>query len=207
MSDILPKIQASSLVMSDIRSALYAGKQVVIHEKEVSVPGWTGSGYMIIDTVNHDTAYLIGGGSNGGFELVAGLQSFLWMAIAAGLGGVDGYTSGPAGKRYIFADRLKYMAKMARISSKLGIVALLVSSAQIMANDSLSYAQKIGQITLNIAIWMATNALVRALVIFVPGLAAVLGAMIAGILAYIGYILAQKYLSLINYTNRKYYYV
>ena len=205
MLDILPKVQASPLVMSDIRSALYAGKEVVVHKRPVSVPGWSGTGYMVIDKTNYNTAFLIGGGGNGGFELISGLQSFLWMSIAAGLGGVDGYTSGAAGKKFMFSDRLKYMAKMAGISKFIGIVALFISSAEIMANDNLTYAQKIGQIALNIAVWMATNAIIRALVIFVPGLAAVLGAIVAGMIAYIGYILAQEYLSLLRYNNREYY--
>ena len=208
MLDILPKIQASSLVMSDIRGALSTGKQVVVHEKPVSVPGWRGTGYMVIDTINYDTAYLIGGGGNGGFELISGLQSFLWMAIAGTLGAVDGYTSGQAGKKYMFADRLKYYAKMAGISKFIGIVALLASVAQIMADDTLSYAQKLGQITLNATIWLVTSKFMKLLVVFFPQIAAILGAMIAGTLAYIGYVLAQQYLSLLfNIRIRNLYYV
>ena len=66
IATILPKIQASSLVKGDIMSAVSTGKIVTVHEREVSVPGWTGTGYMVIDPNNANEAYLINGGGNGG---------------------------------------------------------------------------------------------------------------------------------------------
>jgi hypothetical protein len=38
-----------------------------VHEREVSVPGWRGTGYMVIDPINGDGAFLISGGGNEGF--------------------------------------------------------------------------------------------------------------------------------------------
>jgi len=73
---ILPKIQASSLTKGDITSAVNAGKTVTVHEREVSVPGWTGTGYMVTDPVNGDGAYMISGGGNGGWADVK-IASFL----------------------------------------------------------------------------------------------------------------------------------
>jgi len=67
INEVLPKIQASSLAKGDISSSVYAGKIVTVHEREVSVPGWTGTGYMVTDPVNGDGAYLISGGGNGGW--------------------------------------------------------------------------------------------------------------------------------------------
>jgi len=40
-------------------------------KKEVSVPGWSGTGYMVIDPTNGDGAFLIGGGGNGGWVEIA----------------------------------------------------------------------------------------------------------------------------------------
>ncbi len=67
INEILPKIQASSLTKGDIQSSVNAGKTVTVHEREVSVPGWTGTGYMVIDPNNANGAYMISGGGNGGF--------------------------------------------------------------------------------------------------------------------------------------------
>jgi len=50
-----------------ISNAVNAGKTVTVHEREVSVPGWTGTGYMVIDPVTGDGAYMISGGGNGGW--------------------------------------------------------------------------------------------------------------------------------------------
>jgi len=62
---ILPMIQASSLTKGDIQSAVNTGKTVTVHEREVSVPGWRGTGYIVIDPVSGDGAYLISSGGSG----------------------------------------------------------------------------------------------------------------------------------------------
>jgi len=65
INDVLPKIQASPLTLNAITNAVNAGKTVTVHEREVSVPGWTGTGYMVIDPVTGDGAYMISGGGMG----------------------------------------------------------------------------------------------------------------------------------------------
>ncbi|POZ49593.1 hypothetical protein [Methylovulum psychrotolerans] len=65
----LANIHHDADTMADIRNALNAGKEVITHTDNVSVPGWTGAGYIITDA---DTgagagAYKIAGGGNGGF--------------------------------------------------------------------------------------------------------------------------------------------
>ncbi|VAW40675.1 hypothetical protein MNBD_GAMMA01-1142, partial [hydrothermal vent metagenome] len=42
-------------------------KEVITHTDSISVPGWTGAGYIIFDPVTGDGAYKIAGGANGGF--------------------------------------------------------------------------------------------------------------------------------------------
>ncbi len=64
---VLPMIQASALTKGDIRNAVYAGKIVTVHEREVSVPGWHGTGYMVFDPANGNNAFMISGGGNGGW--------------------------------------------------------------------------------------------------------------------------------------------
>jgi hypothetical protein len=64
----LPNIHHDAGTMSDINNALNAGKIVITHTDSVSVPGWTGSGYIILDPTVGDGAYKIGGGMNGAFK-------------------------------------------------------------------------------------------------------------------------------------------
>ena len=63
---VLPMIQASALTKGDIRNAVNAGKIVTVHEREVSVPGWRGTGYMVFDPASGNNAFMISGGGNGG---------------------------------------------------------------------------------------------------------------------------------------------
>jgi len=64
---VLPNIHYSSDVMSEIRSSLSVGKEVIAHTDEITINGWTGAGYIIYDPEVGDGAYKISGGLNGGF--------------------------------------------------------------------------------------------------------------------------------------------
>lgn len=52
--------------MSDICDAISAGREVTAHERNISVKGWTGLGYVILALTTGAGAYLIGGGADGG---------------------------------------------------------------------------------------------------------------------------------------------
>jgi hypothetical protein len=65
MAEVLPNLHLDSVAMSEIGSALAAGKEVVTHTDRITVSGWTGDGYIIFDPVSGDGAYKISGGTNG----------------------------------------------------------------------------------------------------------------------------------------------
>ncbi len=50
--------------MTEIRTALAAGLEVITHIDAVSVPGWSGVGYIILDPATGSGAFKIGGGRN-----------------------------------------------------------------------------------------------------------------------------------------------
>ncbi len=77
MDTALPNIHLDTNTMEEIRNALAVGKEVTTHTDPVSVPGYTGAGYVIIDPDTGIGAYKIGGGMNGGWLLL-----FVGMAIA-----------------------------------------------------------------------------------------------------------------------------
>lgn len=77
----LPNLNHRQATMNAIRAALAAGKEVTTHTDPISVPGYTGSGYIIIDPETGDGGYIIEGGLNGG--LTPFLQG-LFMGIALG---------------------------------------------------------------------------------------------------------------------------
>jgi hypothetical protein len=65
-SKVMPLLNHQPETMDEIRAALDAGKTVTTHTDPVSVPGWQGAGYVILDPETGDGAWKISGGKNGG---------------------------------------------------------------------------------------------------------------------------------------------
>jgi hypothetical protein len=51
---------------AELLNALRNGKHISVHTGRVSIPGWTGFGYIIEDPLTGEGAYKISGGANGG---------------------------------------------------------------------------------------------------------------------------------------------
>ncbi|WP_164731227.1 transglutaminase-like domain-containing protein [Entomomonas moraniae] len=94
----LQNLKLDSLAMSEIKNALAVGKEVITHTEQIEVPGFKGSGYLIIDPDTGDGAYKISGGKNGGFFLGilmgAAFTSVLYFTIALWAAGI---AAGPLG--------------------------------------------------------------------------------------------------------------
>ena len=97
-----------------------AGQTVTVHEREVSVSGWTGTGYMVISP-NGDGAFLIGGGGNGGFLKNIKIKLQFWIGIYMGwaknhpmiskaLGGMIGLIVGTLVKLYQIISSCKSLS-------------------------------------------------------------------------------------------------
>ncbi|RYH21413.1 MAG: hypothetical protein EON54_25640 [Alcaligenaceae bacterium] len=72
----LPKLPVGGAVGEEIRSAIQAGKEVTVHERQISAHGFTGYGYIITDPDTGGGAYMIEGNGSGGL-----LFSFLMQAL------------------------------------------------------------------------------------------------------------------------------
>lgn len=66
LSDELNAITVSDQVKKDIRSAVNAGRIVIIPEKEITINQWSGIGYMVLDPDTYACGYMISGGMAGG---------------------------------------------------------------------------------------------------------------------------------------------
>jgi len=73
---VMPQLQIDGDVKADIQNAVNAGKEVTVSKSNITFNGWTGCGYIIVDTVTGAGAYMISGGLSGGF-LVKELRWFL----------------------------------------------------------------------------------------------------------------------------------
>jgi len=72
-SAALGNLHHDSATLAEIENALHAGREVITHTDAVSVPGWSGAGYVILDPETGDGAFQISGGKNGAF-LLAGIS-------------------------------------------------------------------------------------------------------------------------------------
>jgi hypothetical protein len=66
LSTILPILQVSEEVKSDISNAINAGKEILIPERELRLNDWNGVGYIVTNPTTGAGAYMISGGIAGG---------------------------------------------------------------------------------------------------------------------------------------------
>jgi hypothetical protein len=65
-ASLLSQISIDQDARQEIENALAAGMEVTVHQSPISVNGWTGSGYIILDPGTGAGAYKISGEANGG---------------------------------------------------------------------------------------------------------------------------------------------
>jgi len=73
VNSVLPMLNISSEVKEEIRDSVAVGKTVTVSQKNITVGGWTGVGYMVLDPLTGSGAYRISGGKNGAEWIGAGL--------------------------------------------------------------------------------------------------------------------------------------
>jgi hypothetical protein len=78
ISAVLPQLQLGLDVLADIQNAVNAGKVVTVSKSNITLDGWTGCGYIVIDSTKGDGAYMISGGLAGGW--------LNWVMIGVGTG-------------------------------------------------------------------------------------------------------------------------
>jgi Transglutaminase-like superfamily len=145
LSTVLSQVALNAPAIDDVNNAVAAGQEVVVHSGTVSVPGWTGVGYIIRDPVTGDGAYKISGGANGSSKAMV---DNLMTLVAGILGFVDGNIGRYKDGSYIFSDTLIRLQSLAKSSFIVGIVALIQSLSSILTNDKLSGSQQLGQVSL-----------------------------------------------------------
>jgi hypothetical protein len=72
---VIPLLQTDAFVKSDIENAIHAGKEVVVHERQLQLSEWSGTGYILVDPLTGAGAYMISGGFAGA-STIEGQQKF-----------------------------------------------------------------------------------------------------------------------------------
>jgi len=65
-ADVLPKLQYNTLKKQSLQNLIDSGKEITIPEKKVTISGWNGTGYIVLEPEDGTGAYMIDGGFSGG---------------------------------------------------------------------------------------------------------------------------------------------
>ena len=94
ISSVLPILQISNDVKTDIQNAVNAGKTVVIPKQNITYYSWFGTGYIVQDPVTGAGAYMISTNLAGGGQCLAAggctTQTFDGSGFAVAIGGLMG---------------------------------------------------------------------------------------------------------------------
>jgi hypothetical protein len=66
VSTVLSQINLETSVKDEIRTYVRDNRIAIVHTDNISVPGWTGAGYILLDQQTGAGSYKISGGGNGG---------------------------------------------------------------------------------------------------------------------------------------------
>lgn len=136
LAQSLADVQLPEAVKEDIRGSVYAGKNVVTHDRPVDFYGRQSVGYTVVDPKTGGGGYLIGTGENGGITespkddgfLVAGVSfdviKKVFSSISAGISAVFNFDNCGAG----IAFTILFVA-MAAIALNLWLTFILAASA------------------------------------------------------------------------------
>lgn len=103
---VLSQLTIAPDVKTEIQEAIATGKLATVSQRAVTVGGWTGVGYIILDPETGSGAYKISGGANGSFFLGFALAAVLTAMTAAALASnpVLFFAALGVGLVYLFAD-------------------------------------------------------------------------------------------------------
>ena len=78
---IIPLLQYDSAKKEMLRDLIAAGHEITIPERDVTISGWTGTGYIILDPADGTGTYMIDGGLAGGYTFYETICNYLWCVI------------------------------------------------------------------------------------------------------------------------------
>ena len=87
---VVPLLQYDSAKKQMLRDLIAAGHEITIPERDVTISGWTGTGYIILDPADGTGTYMIDGGLAGAVYMVTAIISVFWGVVLLIVGGLSG---------------------------------------------------------------------------------------------------------------------
>ncbi|HMN43126.1 MAG TPA: transglutaminase-like domain-containing protein [Povalibacter sp.] len=159
LASALAQVSLAPEAAQEVSAAVAAGRLAILHTGTVSVPGWTGSGYLLIDPSTGAGAYKISGGMNGGFQQAS---DAITIAAAGASGFLEGRTANYVGRDFWYSERMKYLARVGNATQALGYVGFALNAMTIWSDDTLSTSEKILRVCTEMLFFGITNYLTGA---------------------------------------------
>jgi len=87
ISSIMPLLNLGVSTKKEIEASIASGLEVIAHTHQISMSGYIGEGYIIVDPENGSGAYKISGAGNGGLLVLIAMFAFAIIGIIAALSG------------------------------------------------------------------------------------------------------------------------
>lgn len=163
-AEVLPKLNHSDVVITDIRNGINAGKTVTVHDTQITLNGWSGTGYTILDPESGAGAYMIGGGLDGGFTSPGNIAILLNE-----IGLISNDVLNNSIKRdglYNNSSRTTWLQNLRSFAYFMGAAIFAFSTYSTVTDSTLSLRSKIGRILVSLVSGYAVATVTAAVVGF-----------------------------------------
>ena len=163
-AEVLPKLNHSDVVITDIRNGINAGKTVTVHATQITLNGWSGTGYTILDPESGAGAYMIGGGLDGGFTSPGNIAILLNE-----IGLISNDVLNNSIKRdglYNNSSRTTWLQNLRSFAYFMGAAIFAFSTYSTVTDSTLSLRSKIGRILVSLVSGYAVATVTAAVVGF-----------------------------------------
>ena len=83
VNSVLSNINLDISIENEIREYVSNSRVAIVHTDNISVPGWSGAGYILLDLETGIGSYKISGGGNGGYILMGFIFNFALLALVS----------------------------------------------------------------------------------------------------------------------------
>ncbi|TDX48927.1 hypothetical protein C7959_12438 [Orenia marismortui] len=134
VDSVLPQLEYDSAKKQEFRNLINNGKEITVPERDVTINGWSGTGYIVLNPDDGTGEYIISGGLSGGaFDF---LKSQFWSLFNFG---IDEFIQNPLGSILAFKQVIDQLQNASEDHQKLINAGKYSEYADMMVLDSFIY--------------------------------------------------------------------
>jgi len=158
ISQVLPSLGHDQETLNEIVSSVNSGNEIITHTQQVNVPGWSGFGYIVLDTSTGDGSYKISGGFNGGTAVIDNPLDAIPIAFSTIAGGLFAF-GGNRSSDYVYEVDDRVVSNIKKLVKALGRGAIIADVSLILLDRGSSFEAKALRLTAAIMGFYVGNAI------------------------------------------------